>query len=80
MTQLYAIMGEGASLETESLLVDKDTGETYYIMRNGTFLVGAKDFKDSGESGSQKIKPPARAPDKVVDVFASVEQSVSCFV
>jgi len=67
--------GSGASLDSEALLVDKVTGETYYILRNGTFLVGAKGFKDSGVTLSQKIKPPARAPDMVVDVATSKEQA-----
>ena len=55
--------------------MDKATGETYYILRNGTFLVGAKEFKDSGVTLSQKITPPARAPDVVVDVVTSKEQA-----
>ena len=41
--------GSGASAEMESLLVD-ESGDTIYRMTQGSFLVGARDFKDSGAS------------------------------
>ena len=41
--------GSGASVETESLIVDSK-GKTLYKITSGAFLVGAKDFKDSGNS------------------------------
>lgn len=63
--------GSGASCDTEALLVDKDTGEVYYKMLSASFLVGARDFKDSGVSNSQKIAVPKRTPDSVVEVPTS---------
>jgi len=67
--------GSGASCDTEALLVDKDTGEVYYKMLSASFLVGARDFQDSGVSNSQKIAVPSRSPDTVVEVPTSPRQA-----
>mgnify|MGYP003695155355 FL=1 len=44
-------------------------------MTGGAFLVGAKNFEDSGTTFSEKIVPPARAPDAVEEVPTSPFQS-----
>jgi acyl dehydratase len=36
-----------------------------YRLVSGTFLVGPKDFKDSGKSFSEAVKAPERAPDHI---------------
>jgi len=59
--------GSGASVEQEAVLVGED-GEEYYRLFGGSFLVGAKNFKDAGTSNFPKVKPPARAPDRVVSM------------
>lgn len=54
--------GKGALLEKEVELVD-EAGKVYYRMIDAAFLVGAKDFKDSGKSYSKAAPPPTdRAP------------------
>ena len=58
--------GSGALVEQESLLTDT-SGRVKYKMVSGSFLVGAKGFKDSGTSMSRKVPVPNRSPDKVVD-------------
>lgn len=40
--------GSGASVEYEAVIVDDD-GVEYYRLISGSFLVGAKGFKDAGE-------------------------------
>eukprot|EP01062_Namystynia_karyoxenos_P070104 TRINITY_DN65498_c0_g1_i1.p1 TRINITY_DN65498_c0_g1~~TRINITY_DN65498_c0_g1_i1.p1 ORF type:complete len:297 (+),score=127.15 TRINITY_DN65498_c0_g1_i1:79-969(+) len=66
--------GSGASVESEQLLTDK-AGKVYYRFFNGSFLVGATDFKDSGITKSQKIAPPARAPDAVMEMPTTETQA-----
>ena len=63
--------GSGASVESEAILFDEKSGVEYYRMISGAFLVGAKNFKDSGTTFSQKIKPPSRAPDAVEELPTS---------
>lgn len=58
--------GKGALLEKEFRIVD-ESGKVYYRMVDGVFLVGAKDFKDSGRSFSKTAPPPERAPDHSID-------------
>lgn len=55
--------GTGASVETECIISDKD-GPVYRLV-SGAFLVGAKDFADSGVTNSEVVKVPKRAPDHV---------------
>lgn len=59
--------GSGGVVETESELLGED-GTKYYRFVSGGFQIGARDFKDAGTSGSQKVEPPARAPDAVVEM------------
>mmetsp|Transcript_33070 Transcript_33070/g.72251 ORF Transcript_33070/g.72251 Transcript_33070/m.72251 type:complete len:296 (+) Transcript_33070:54-941(+) len=59
--------GSGASVEMEQLVSGSD-GTLYYRLVSGAFLVGAKNFTDSGETNSKKIDPPSRAPDTVVEM------------
>ena len=63
--------GSGAPVETEQILFDEKTGVEYYRMTGGAFLVGAKNFEDSGKTFSEKITPPARDPDAVEEISTS---------
>ena len=67
--------GSGVSVEQEAILFDKKTGIEYYKIRSGSFLVGAKNFKDSGITFSQKIKPPERDPDFIEEMVTSKYQA-----
>lgn len=64
--------GTGASVETECMISD-DKGPLYRIV-SGAFLVGAKDFKDSGITNSEAVTVPTRAPDATVDCPTSETQ------
>ena len=66
--------GSGASVETESELLDED-GAVLYRMVSGSFLVGADGFADSGVSHSETVEPPARPADRVVEVETSAQQA-----
>lgn len=66
--------GSGASVETEQLLVDSD-GKSLYKITSGAFMVGAKDFKDSGISNSEKIVIPNRAPDSILEMPTTKTQT-----
>ena len=61
--------GTGASVETEVIMSDSK-GPVYRLV-SGAFLVGAKDFKDSGTTNSEAVAVPARTPDKEVEVKVS---------
>jgi len=58
--------GTGASVETEAILSDSK-GPCYRIV-SGAFLVGAKDFADSGTTNSEAVEVPKRPADKEVVV------------
>ncbi|KAH9259471.1 hypothetical protein BASA81_002514 [Batrachochytrium salamandrivorans] len=58
--------GTGASVESETVISDKK-GPVYRLV-SGAFLVGAKDFKDSGVTNSEAVSVPKRAPDHVEKV------------
>lgn len=58
--------GKGALVEKEYHLVD-DTGKVYYKLVDGTFFVGARDFKDSGKTFSKNVPPPASTPTHTVE-------------
>ena len=66
--------GSGASVEQETHLIDAK-GELVYKIISGSFLVGARDFKDSGITNSVKVEIPKRAPDAVVDMPTSITQA-----
>lgn len=66
--------GSGASVETEAIIQD-DSGKQYYKITSGAFMVGAKDFKDSGISNSEKVNVPKRAPDAVMEMPTSITQA-----
>mmetsp|Transcript_12485 Transcript_12485/g.26724 ORF Transcript_12485/g.26724 Transcript_12485/m.26724 type:complete len:303 (-) Transcript_12485:3638-4546(-) len=66
--------GSGASVEKEELVVDKN-GKVLCKMISGAFLVGAKGFKDSGVTNSEKVNIPNRAPDAVLDMPTSKTQT-----
>lgn len=66
--------GSGASVEQEALIVGED-GTEYTRLISGSFLVGAKGFKDAGRTNSEKITPPSRQPDKVVELTTSPYQA-----
>jgi acyl dehydratase len=61
--------GTGASVETECIISD-DKGPLYRLV-SGAFLVGAKDFKDSGVTNSESVAVPKRNADKEVEVKVS---------
>jgi len=64
--------GSGAAAQIESTIKGKD-GTLYYRITSGSFLVGAKDFtpEQAGRDGFEKVKPPAREPDKVEEQVTS---------
>lgn len=66
--------GSGGLVEQESLLTDT-RGTPYYRMVSGSFLVGAKNFTDSGITMSRKVPLPHRRPDRVVEETTSVYQA-----
>ena len=65
--------GSGASVETEARLVDKD-GKLYYKFVGGAFMLGAKNFTDSGVSYSEKVPAPECDPDKTEEFLTSPYQ------
>jgi peroxisomal enoyl-CoA hydratase 2 len=58
--------GKGALLEKEWELVD-EAGKVYYKVIEGSFLVGAKDFTDSGRTFSKSIAAPSSPPTQTVE-------------
>lgn len=62
--------GTGASVETEVIMSDSK-GPVYRIV-SGAFLVGAKDFKDSGVTNSESVGVPKRDADFVSEVKTDV--------
>ena len=66
--------GSGASVEIEQHIIDAD-GDVCYRLVSGSFLVGAKGFKDSGITNSVKVAVPKRAPDAVVEYATSPTQT-----
>jgi len=53
--------GSGALVERQYELVDA-AGKVYYKITDGAFLVGAKDFTDSGVTFSKSFPPPKDTP------------------
>mmetsp|Transcript_38559 Transcript_38559/g.81953 ORF Transcript_38559/g.81953 Transcript_38559/m.81953 type:complete len:302 (-) Transcript_38559:39-944(-) len=53
--------GKGALVERLFELVD-DAGKVYYNIVDATFMLGCKNFKDSGRTFSKNLTPPASAP------------------
>lgn len=66
--------GSGASCEIEQHIIDSE-GDVCYRLVSGSFLVGAKNFKDSGITNSVKVPVPKRAPDAVVEYQTSPTQT-----
>jgi len=66
--------GSGASVEKEEVISDENGKDLYRIV-SGAFLVGAKNFKDSGTTNSEKVDIPKRAPDAVLDMPTSPHQA-----
>merc|ERR1719262_629734 len=62
--------GSGALMEREFEIID-DAGKVYYKIADGMFLVGAKNFKDSGKTFSKNITPPSSPPTHVVETPTS---------
>jgi len=63
--------GSGALVEQEFTLQDAQ-GKVYYKLVNGAFLVGAKDFKDSGKTFSKNATPPKEAPAHTIETPTDV--------
>jgi len=53
--------GSGALVETELEVVD-DRGTVYYRLVDSAFMVGARDFTDSGKTFSKALPPPKEQP------------------
>jgi len=75
--RLLGVQGKktGALVETETLVVDR-AGKEYIRMVSGAFMVGAKNVESAGESGSETITPPKRAPDAMVEHKTSTSQAL----
>jgi len=75
--RLLGVQGKktGALLEQETLIVDK-AGKEYIRMVGGAFLVGAKNVESAGESRSETIPTPKRAPDAVVEQKTTTSQAL----
>jgi len=67
--------GSGASVESEAIISDEG-GKDLYRITSGSFLVGAKNFKDSGTSHSAKVAVPKRAPDAVEELPVLPQQAL----
>jgi peroxisomal enoyl-CoA hydratase 2 len=67
--------GSGASVETDSELVDAESGELVYRIRSGAFLVGADGFRDAGVTFSEAVRPPQRPPDVTAEMATSAQQA-----
>lgn len=65
--------GSGASVESEQVLIQN--GKEVYRIISGTFMVGAKNFEDSGVSNSEKVGVPSRAPDATLELPTSPTQT-----
>eukprot|EP00501_MAST-03F_sp_TOSAG23-6_P001507 GSMAST32.ASY1.ANO1.1568.1 assembled CDS len=66
--------GKGASVEQISEILDK-YGKVYYRIISLSFFVGARGFKDSGKSYSEKVIIPRREPDYVEEIQTSKYQT-----
>lgn len=67
--------GKGALVEKEFEVVD-DAGKVYYRIIDGSFLVGAKNFKDSGKTYSKAVPPPPGPPAHVVET--KTDEHIAC--
>ena len=70
----YHQKGKNMLAEGAGELVD-ESGNVYYKFQNGGMSIGAYGFKDSGKTNSEKIKPPNREPDCIVEVETTPEQA-----
>lgn len=61
-------------METETLISDS-SGKLLYKIISGAFMVGAKNFKDSGITNSEKVEVPKRDPDAVLEMPTSEYQA-----
>eukprot|EP00008_Paramoeba_atlantica_P010119 CAMPEP_0201487684 /NCGR_PEP_ID=MMETSP0151_2-20130828/15141_1 /ASSEMBLY_ACC=CAM_ASM_000257 /TAXON_ID=200890 /ORGANISM="Paramoeba atlantica, Strain 621/1 / CCAP 1560/9" /LENGTH=300 /DNA_ID=CAMNT_0047872807 /DNA_START=73 /DNA_END=972 /DNA_ORIENTATION=+ len=66
--------GKGALVETRTEFIGED-GAVHVRLTNGTFVVGAKNFKGAGETNSQSIPVPKRSPDAEVEMKTSETQA-----
>lgn len=75
--RLLGVQGKktGALVEQETIITDK-SGKEYIKMIGGAFMVGAKNVESAGESGSETIVPPKRAPDAVVEYQTNATQAL----
>lgn len=65
--------GSGASVESETII--SQAGKDVYKIISGAFMVGARNFSDSGISNSEKVDVPSRKPDAVLEMPTSVTQA-----
>jgi len=67
--------GSGATVQQESVLEDSK-GKVFYRFASGSFLVGAKNFVDSGKNlFDKKILAPKRPPDAVEEMHVPKNQA-----
>lgn len=76
-SRLLGVQGKkgGALVETENIIFDADSGKDYIRIVSGTYMVGAKDVVSAGDTNSQNIEVPKRAPDAVEESQTSVGQA-----
>ncbi|KAJ9470923.1 Peroxisomal multifunctional enzyme type 2 [Diplonema papillatum] len=67
--------GKGAAFETETMITD-ESGRPYVRIVSSAFRVGAKGFKDYGESHSAKIAVPRTPPTATFSYRTSEQQAV----
>lgn len=65
--------GTGAFIETESVLYDAN--KEYCRIVGGSFYVGATGFKSAGVTYSEKVDPPQRPPDAIVEQTTAAGQT-----
>jgi acyl dehydratase len=66
--------GKNMLTESESELIGED-GTVYTKFQGGGMSIGAYGFKNSGRSNSEKITPPSREADEVVELETTPEQA-----
>eukprot|EP01061_Rhynchopus_euleeides_P019639 TRINITY_DN3222_c0_g1_i1.p2 TRINITY_DN3222_c0_g1~~TRINITY_DN3222_c0_g1_i1.p2 ORF type:complete len:323 (+),score=139.48 TRINITY_DN3222_c0_g1_i1:64-969(+) len=68
--------GKGATFETETQILSK-SGDLYYRIYSSAFLVGAKDFTESGgPSLFSVVQAPSRSPDAVAEYTTARNQAM----
>ncbi|KAF4740785.1 hypothetical protein FOZ62_002376, partial [Perkinsus olseni] len=64
----------GVVVESETVIVDKDTGEECARLGNSVFYVGVKGLQSAGEPSKIVIEIPQRPPDREVSEIITLER------